>query len=130
MRIFAKNTTRHLAAWTIALVVAAAGVVAGTSEAAANGCVLGVCGSVVNRAKEGIHVAYGWNNGPRNIKYLPPGGNTTGSGDVDAFQVPAGCTATLELETWGKREKVVRGPGWHRIRTNQVARIGHLSCRH
>ncbi|SCE72541.1 hypothetical protein GA0074695_0622 [Micromonospora viridifaciens] len=91
------------------------------------GCVLGVCGAVVNQSTEGFYVTMNWCC--TDNRYLAPGKTTDGWGDVDGYQIPSGCRANVQNKISGSLQPIETvGAGWHKISTNWVTYVKSIWC--
>ncbi|RCG31673.1 hypothetical protein DQ384_08965 [Sphaerisporangium album] len=99
----------------------------GGRVAAGRKCTEPLCGRVYNRDDRYrllITDDWGSRNSPGTQFSLRPGqdGRDVGVRDVDGFWVGPGCKVK---KAWIR----TYGPGWHRVRDGQIARITDIKCR-
>jgi hypothetical protein len=85
------------------------------------GCVLGVCGKVVNKSTRNVRITMNWCCTDQ--RDVPPGGDTGGWGDVDGIFIYSGYVADVSINNLvsGGRHETWRGPQWIKIETIEIA---------
>lgn len=101
--------------------------------ASAGGCVLKVCGRVINDSNVNTKIIVDWGK-PSSIRLLGAhkrlGGNGT---DVDGFGVPPRCTAVVSINHGGPGQGLFSGSNtdfrYYKIATDQTAVIKSIQCK-
>ncbi|MFD4976307.1 hypothetical protein [Streptomyces sp. NPDC058424] len=93
------------------------------------------CGEVQNNSNRTVRVSLNWTCGadtapigsscPKSITSVAPGKHIGGgSVDVDAFEVPTGCTFAFDIDGLN----LTRGPGWYKFSSLNTVTIHRASC--
>lgn len=93
------------------------------------------CGEVQNNSGRSVRVSLNWtcsaasavigSSCPQSIRTVAPGKHIGGgSVDVDAFEVPTGCTFAFDIDGLN----LTRGAGWYKFSSLNTVTIHSTSC--
>jgi hypothetical protein len=93
------------------------------------------CGEVQNNSNRTVRVSLNWtcsadtgalgSSCPKDIKSVGAGKHIGGgSVDVDAFEVPNGCTFAFDIDGLD----LTRGPGWYKFSSLNTVTVHRASC--